>query len=307
MVGLEGLFTTPDQIRNNEVAQLQKQGANLSYLGGSMSGLLGQLAASGGITGSALGMGVRDALGMQTEEQKKAADIASLVKSVDFNNPDSLQNAALQLNKLGYAKEAIALIDRGRQVAVENMKIEDAEFARDNRTRQINYAVPITEVDPFTGVASTKYQNLTITEVYDPDSKTWKPRRGTPQIPVNAVRVGEQDKKDIPEIIVVDPKVTTKQKEQQTQTQDVSTSPLPTTQGTPMPSVFDNPLTGVPQTQPKLQEAQRIVEGLSEPRLVNLRKAYDQYSKITRQKGEQVMSFDSWLFDMVLAGHVKGN
>lgn len=305
---MEGLFTTPEEVRNAEIAKLQQRGAGLSYLGGSQAGLLGQIAASGGITGAALG-GMMNRSGAE----RKAANIHDVVKSIDFENFEDVKAKAQMLNQMGYAKEAMSLLDKGRDILVKNASIEDAEFARNNRTRQISYAVPytrmVTGADGYTQVPVTDYRQLTVTEIYDNKTKQWVPAR---KPPANAIRQGEVTEgadSEIPEIEIGDVKLEQPQAPAQaTPQQDVTTQAPTPAGGTPMPSVFDNPVTGIPQATPqKLEEAQRIMDGLSEAQLGNMRKAYDQYKRITtkRYPNERVMSFSEWLFDMIMAGRVR--
>lgn len=79
---MKGLFVNPAQIRAKRMEDLMQQRNQLSQLGGSMSGLLGQVAGGGSILGQQLAEGIGRGLGLKTQEEAMAERQMQQAKAV---------------------------------------------------------------------------------------------------------------------------------------------------------------------------------------------------------------------------------
>jgi len=132
---LEGMFTTPQDIRNKRMDELLAERQAIGRMGGSFDQLLGQVAAGGSATGAMLAEGTAGMFGLQTPEEAKAAEVQGIMKGLQGNtDPQAYYSAAKQLNDMGYIRESIALIEQGKAAAQEqraiNQDTRSAEAAK---------------------------------------------------------------------------------------------------------------------------------------------------------------------------------
>ena len=132
---LEGMFTTPQDIRNKRMDELLAERQAIGRMGGSFDQLLGQVAAGGSATGAMLAEGTAGMFGLQTPEEAKAIKVQGLMKGLQGNtDPQAYYSAAKQLNDMGYIRESIALIEQGKAAAQEqraiNQDTRSAEAAK---------------------------------------------------------------------------------------------------------------------------------------------------------------------------------
>jgi len=132
---LEGMFSTPQDIRNKRMDELLAERQAIGRMGGSFDQLLGQVAAGGSATGAMLAEGTAGMFGLQTPEEAKAIKVQGLMKGLQGNtDPQAYYSAAKQLNDMGYIRESIALIEQGKAAAQEqraiNQDTRSAEAAK---------------------------------------------------------------------------------------------------------------------------------------------------------------------------------
>ena len=131
---IAGLFTNPNSYRDARLDELMKQRAAIGQMGGSMSGLLGQVAAGGGATGAMMAEGLGGLFGLSAPEEKKAAELQAMAESgaYDLGTSEGLANFAKDLNGLGYTKEALMVMDKrssilDREIAAEDRATKNAQ------------------------------------------------------------------------------------------------------------------------------------------------------------------------------------
>lgn len=122
-----GMFRDPRSYRDERLQDLMQQRQAISNMGGSMSQLLGQVAAGGGATGAMMAEGLGGMFGMKTREEDKAAQLQDLASNFDLRTPEGMRGMARQLNNLGMTEEAIKLVDLAN--ARENTAL-DLEYKR---------------------------------------------------------------------------------------------------------------------------------------------------------------------------------
>ena len=106
----DGMFDSPEDIKNKRMQDIMDAQTRLSQSGGSMSQLLGQVAGQGLLTGRKLGEIGGSMAGLSSRSENKAAELQAMMLSIDPNNPNDLANMAKMMNELGYIKEAIAIL-----------------------------------------------------------------------------------------------------------------------------------------------------------------------------------------------------
>jgi hypothetical protein len=79
---MKGLFVNPAQIRAKRMEDLMQQRRQLAQMGGSMSGLLGQVAGGGSVLGQQLAEGIGRGLGLKTQEEAMAEQQMQQAKAV---------------------------------------------------------------------------------------------------------------------------------------------------------------------------------------------------------------------------------
>jgi hypothetical protein len=112
---------------------LQQQRSQVGAMGGSMAGLLGQVAAGGGALGAQLAENIGQGFGLQTRQEKEAVKNQAAMKDVMSGNLVKMKNLR---TKLGQTKDADP-----RMLMVLNQRIEEAEAkvkADIDRRRQIS-------------------------------------------------------------------------------------------------------------------------------------------------------------------------
>lgn len=141
-IDFNGLFTSPDEIRNKRLQELTNRGSDISKMGGSMNQLLGQVAARGALTGDVLSEGIGNIAGTQTREEAKAAQVQNMMGGVDPSDYAGLVDLAKQLNGMGMTKEAIALVEIAKQRRTEAQAQEDRDKkAKQGDTREVRKVI----------------------------------------------------------------------------------------------------------------------------------------------------------------------
>lgn len=125
---MSGLFVNPADLRRSRINEIMKQQQGLSGLGGSMSGLLGQVAGMGGVTGSMLAEGLGSAAGLKTAQEARAEQAQSIMQNLDMNDPESMMRAAGELNKRGLTKASFQLLSQAQEL---KNRQEDVQFRQD--------------------------------------------------------------------------------------------------------------------------------------------------------------------------------
>ena len=127
-----GLFKTPEQVRAEQLGALEARNAQIAGMGGSMSGLLGQVAAG---RGAQLAQVTADIFGMKTAEEAQAAKRQQLLSSVDTTDPQSLA-AGIE------AAQAANLPQVAEYLQGKAASISAADRARlvEDRTYALDYA-----------------------------------------------------------------------------------------------------------------------------------------------------------------------
>lgn len=119
---MSGLFVNPALIRGKRIEEIAKQQQALGGLGGSMSGLLGQIAGGGNIMGQMLAEGIAQQTGMKTKEEAEAEAAQSILSTLDPNDPNTYVNAARAMSKAGLSKVSLSLLTEGKRLADEKIK-----------------------------------------------------------------------------------------------------------------------------------------------------------------------------------------
>lgn len=119
-----GMFQTPAEIRAKRLAGLEAQAAQQRGMGGSMSGLLGQVAAG---TGGALAEGIAGTFGLKTKEEKEAEQAQKISMNIDWNDPLSIQAGAKAFAEAGLTKSAIQASKMATDLEVTNKKLDFEE------------------------------------------------------------------------------------------------------------------------------------------------------------------------------------
>ena len=130
-----GLFTTPDQIRQQRIGNLMQQAQQQRGMGGSMSGLLGQVAAG---SGGMLAEGMAGAFGLQTAEEADAEKTNAIASSIDFDDPESVRNGAKLFQEAGLTKAAVATMDKANEIERNSLDMESKQLAIDNAELQLS-------------------------------------------------------------------------------------------------------------------------------------------------------------------------
>lgn len=132
-----GLFTNPAEIRSARIGEIAKQQQALGQMGGSMAGLLGQIAGGGNIMGQMLAEGIAGAAGLKTTQEKQAAEAQQIFKNIDQNDPQSYYAAAKALNDAGLTKASLAIFDKGK--ALETATSQEASRIAQERRDKVRF------------------------------------------------------------------------------------------------------------------------------------------------------------------------
>lgn len=127
-----GLFATPEEVRDQRLAQIRQ--------------LQQENAPKGFNFGMSLGQGMRESanniLGITDPMEAKAAELQAMMQSVDPDDPASLMQMAKMMNELGYTKEAIELLklaDQRQKTA--NAAADRATKEAQGTTREVSKVV----------------------------------------------------------------------------------------------------------------------------------------------------------------------
>ena len=118
----KGMFSTPEQLRAKRVDELINQRNQINQMGGSMSQLLGQVAAGGGATGAMMAELAGNVFGMKTAEEAKAEKVNSIMSGVNWMDDASVTGAVSQFVKMGEPEAALRVkeyADAERKRALE--------------------------------------------------------------------------------------------------------------------------------------------------------------------------------------------
>lgn len=119
---MSGLFVNPALIRSKRIEEIAKQQQALGGLGGSMSGLLGQIAGGGNVMGQMLAEGIAQQAGLKTKEEREAEAAQSILGTLDPNDPQTYVNAAKAMSKAGLTKVSLSLLTEGKRLADAKIK-----------------------------------------------------------------------------------------------------------------------------------------------------------------------------------------
>jgi hypothetical protein len=177
---LAGLFSNPNDIRAARIDELAQQRQAISNMGGSMSDLLGQVAAGGGATGAMMAEGLGGMFGLKTREEQKAAQLNDMASNFDLNTSTGLASFAKQLNDMGMTKEAIMVMDKYQSVlGTERAEQDRQERIAKGDTRTMTKPVMLQEpkYDKDGKVLGYKpvIKNVQWTQTWNPKTKTWEP------------------------------------------------------------------------------------------------------------------------------------
>ena len=127
---IAGLFANPADIRNSRIDELMKQRQAVGQMGGSMSQLLGQVAAGGGATGAMMAEGLGGMFGMKTAEEAKAAQIQDMASQLDLSTPQGLKLFARMLNNQGMTEEAMKVFElaSAKETQALDSKVKEANL-----------------------------------------------------------------------------------------------------------------------------------------------------------------------------------
>ena len=144
-----GLFTSPQQYQQNQLAQFQNRAAQEVQMNPFQQAALGARTA-----GYQLGQGIGGALGGQDPQLQLIARRQALASQLDPNNPDSYMQVAKMAADAGDQQFAIAISDAGRKAMSEYALIQQ-------RTRERQGADPFQQLlrtGKFTPASLAKYQ-----------------------------------------------------------------------------------------------------------------------------------------------------
>lgn len=124
---MKGLFVNPAQLRQDRLDQLSARRAQLGTMGGSMAGLLGQVAGGGSILGEQLAEGIAGGLGLKTRQEKQAEQTQTAMKGINYGDPASIIRAADNLEKAGRGDVAQQLRMKASEVSASKSAARAAE------------------------------------------------------------------------------------------------------------------------------------------------------------------------------------
>jgi hypothetical protein len=124
----QGLFTSPEDIRLGRIQALEQQAAQQRTMGGSMSGLLGQVAAG---TGGAIAEGLAGMFGLKTAQEKQAEQTQQLLGSIDTTDTQSLASGIEAAKAANLPKVVTYLQGKATELAASTRarQVEDREYA----------------------------------------------------------------------------------------------------------------------------------------------------------------------------------
>ena len=117
-----GLFTSPQQYQQNQLAQFQNRAAQEVQLNPFQQAALGARTA-----GYQLGQGIGGALGGEDPQLQLIAATQQIARSANLADPDSLEAVAQQLANIGNMPLAISYADRAKALREEKLKGRESE------------------------------------------------------------------------------------------------------------------------------------------------------------------------------------
>lgn len=146
-----GLFTSPQQYQQNQLAQFQNRAAQEVQLSPFQQAALGARTA-----GYQLGQGIGGALGGQDPQLQLIAATQKIAQSANLADPASLEAVAQQLANIGNMPLAISYADRAKALREEKLKGREAESKINLQSAQTEKA------KKFEQQAQVSVQNRTI-------------------------------------------------------------------------------------------------------------------------------------------------
>jgi len=135
---MSGLFVNPALIRDKRIDAIAQQQQSLGQLGGSMSGLLGQVAGGGNIMGQVLAEGIARGAGLKTQEEAQAEKAQSIFKNLDQSSAESVMGASKELADLGLTKASFAMAQQGMKLQEEAAKKAREQAQQDSAVKWLN-------------------------------------------------------------------------------------------------------------------------------------------------------------------------
>lgn len=126
-----GMFKRPEEIRAARLDELIKNRQAISNMGGSMSQLLGQVAAGGGATGSMMAEAAAGMFGLKTQEEAKAARVNDIMSNVMWDDDKSVASAVSQFVRMGEPEAALRIKEYADQKRNETMAYETNKLTKD--------------------------------------------------------------------------------------------------------------------------------------------------------------------------------
>ena len=169
MLPLEGMFTTPEEIRGSRL-----QGMRDNYESRKSLPLLQQVAAG---QGALMAEGVAGLFGLKSPEEAKASKVQKMMAGLqNSNDPDAILRVASELNKMGMTKEALFLTDRARQMRQQNTQESRAaaQFKTEQRNAQLQYKTNLLEFNELDRLVKAKpelREILSTTDISTPDGR----------------------------------------------------------------------------------------------------------------------------------------
>jgi len=117
-VDYSGLFVSPDELRQQKLAGLQKRQTAISGMGGSMDALLGQIAAGGGTTGAMMAQGLGSMFGLKTNQEMQAEKMQQRLAQAQ-GDYSGLMALSQELMNDGNMKDAYAVMSMAKEFKPE--------------------------------------------------------------------------------------------------------------------------------------------------------------------------------------------
>lgn len=133
-IDYSGLFASPADIRGQRIDNLMKERMAVKGMGGSMSGLLGQVAAG---SGGMLAEATAGVFGLKTAQEVEAEQKSAIANTIDWNDPTSLREGAELMKQVSPAS-ALQMIDKASAIeaAAAKSQMEQAKLEMEGRRVQ---------------------------------------------------------------------------------------------------------------------------------------------------------------------------
>lgn len=130
-----GLFADPNEIRNKRIQDMMAERQGIAQMGGSMSQLLGQVAAGGAATGRALAEQTAGMFGLKDPAEQKAGQLQQMSQNFDTTTSTGLTAFAKALNDAGMTREAVLVLQQRDKVLASERETEKYGFYKEDRER----------------------------------------------------------------------------------------------------------------------------------------------------------------------------